>query len=254
MRALVIIMLQLLFVEFACGQTLSLKTANGHPMKYYISLPQNWNKEKTWPVVFILEAATKQFEENAKRFINARGNLPFILVAPINTNNGNQGRRDPELFPYSNETWNFIDAVGDCKFNAEGIRQIMIDVQKEFHAEDKIYITGFEAGAHDLWSIVFNHPEYLKGVAVVAGNFRDRCTSAPAKSDADHKRTLPIVSFVGSLDDYFGPNGKVYNQWESVKNLAMNNGFQNISETIVQGVGHEPMPKEVLYYFNSISR
>src|SRR5690242_4395765 len=98
--------------------------AENHPMQYYLSLPKGWSKDKQWPVVIILEAADKEYKKNMERFIAARGEMPFILVAPFNTNNGNQGRRDKKLFPYSTETWDYMDKVGDCQFNDEGIKNI----------------------------------------------------------------------------------------------------------------------------------
>jgi len=243
----------LLLLHFSCfGQgELRLKTAKGHPMMYFLSLPENWTASKRWPVVVVLESAAKEFKKNAERFVEARGNAPFILVAPLNTNNGNQGRKDPTVFPYSKETWDYIDRVGDCQFNSEGIRQIMIDVQNEFKGESKVFITGFEAGAHDLWSIVFNHPEYLKAAAPVAGNYRGRCISLDKISNDVSKNTLPIMSFVGEKDEGFGRSAPIYIQWLDVKKLAISNGFQNISETIVPNAGHVPMPKEVLNYFGS---
>jgi len=228
---------------------LQLKTATGHPMMYYISLPQNWTAEKSWPVVFILEAAEKEFKKNAERFVNARGSMPFILVAPINTNNGNQGRKDPAVFPYPKETWEYIDRVGDCQFNADGMKQIIRDVQKEFNGEGKIYLTGFEAGAHDLWSIVFNHPEYLKAAAPVAGNYRSRCVDINAISKDPSRSNLPIMAFFGQKDEYFGPAGKLSDQWTEPKNLANTNGYKAVSETILPDKGHVPLPQEVLSYF-----
>jgi hypothetical protein len=247
-------LLSLVFISafsFAQG-TLELKTANGHPMMYYVSLPKKWNAFKSWPVVFILEAAEKEFKKNAERFVDARGDMPFILVAPINTSNGNQGRKDPNVFPYSKETWEYIERVGDCQFNAEGIYQIMLDVQKQFHGEEKILITGFEAGAHDLWSIVFNHPEYLKAAVPVGGNFRNRCVTAGSISNHPAKRDIVIQSMVGSKDEIFGPEGTLYNQWQEAKDLATSHGYLNISEKILPDVAHTPVPKEVLVFFNSL--
>src|SRR5690242_9044419 len=72
---------------------LQLKTLDGHPMQYFVSLPKGWTPSKKWPVVLVLEAAEKEYKINAHRFIDARGDMPFIIVAPIHTNNGNQGRR-----------------------------------------------------------------------------------------------------------------------------------------------------------------
>lgn len=233
---------------------LQLKTASNHPIQYFISLPKGWNSTRKWPIVMILEAADKEYKINAERFVKARGNSPFILVAPYNTNNGNQGRRDPKVSPYSTETWDYIDKVGDCQFNSEGIHQIMLDVTKEYNGEEKIYLTGFEAGAHDLWSIVFNHPEYLKAAIPVAGNFRNRCVESSKISNDPSKKNLPIQSLVGELDEYFGPSGKIYNQWTEVKALASANGFASISETVIPKKGHVPMPEEVMAFINSLQK
>jgi poly(3-hydroxybutyrate) depolymerase len=238
---------------FSFGQgELQLKTASDHPMMYYISLPQNWSPSKSWPVIFILEAAEKEFKKNAERFVEARRSLPFILVAPINTNNGNQGRKDPTVFPYSKETWNYIDRVGDCAFNAAGINQIIHDVQKEFNGEGKIYLTGFEAGAHDLWSIVFNHPEYLNAAAPVGGNYRGRCVDVNAISKDPSRSNLPITALLGKNDEVFGPSGQLYNQWTDPKKLAQANGYNAVTEIVLADKGHEPLPQEVLAYFNKL--
>jgi predicted peptidase len=225
---------------------LQLKTASKHPMRYFISLPKGWNKTKKWPVLIVLEEAMKEYKINMERFVNARGESPFILVGPYNTNNGNSGRRDENIFPYSKETWDYMEKVGDCQFSDEGIHQIILEVVNDFNGEEKIYLTGFEAGAHALWSIVFNHPEYLKAAIPVAGNFRNRCIELSKISNDPSKKNLPIHSIVGEADDYFGPGGKVYNQWTEVKTLAMNNGFSNISETVIPKKAHVPMPEEVI--------
>jgi poly(3-hydroxybutyrate) depolymerase len=252
MKNLLLFFLLALSFCIAKSQELSLQKTKDHPIQYYLSLPQGWSKAKTWPVVVVLEAADKEYQKNAERFVAARGAMPFILVAPINTNNGNQGRRDPKLFPYSNETWNYMEKVGDCQFNDEGIGKIMKEVAILYNGENKIYVTGFEAGAHVLWSLVFNHPEWLNAAASVAGNFRNRCVEPSKISNSPSRKNLLIKSFVGDADDYFGPGGKVYNQWTEVKSLALSHGFENISETVIRGKGHVPMPEEVMNYFNSL--
>lgn len=233
-------------------EELALKTATNHPMQYYVSLPQGWNQSRTWPVVIILEAADKEFKKNAERFIKARGNYPFILVAPINTDNGNQGRRDPNVFPYTIETWDYIDKVGDCQFNNAGIKQIIKDITELYRGEGQVYITGFEAGAHGVWALVFNDPEYVKAAAPVAGNFRNRCVDESTLVKHKGVSDLPIQSFVGKEDSDFGPQGQIYNQWQAAKQLAVKQGFQNIKEVLIPGKQHEPMPAEVLDYFYSL--
>ena len=223
-----------------------------HPMQYFLSLPKNWSKARQWPVVVVLEAADKEYKKNAERFISTRGDMPFILVAPFNTNNGNQGRRDLKLFPYSKETWDYMEQVGDCQFNEEGLQSVIKEISAKYNGEPKVYLTGFEAGTHVLWATVFNHPEWLKAAASVAGNFRNRCVEPNKISTDPSRKNLPIKSFVGSKDEYFSPGGKIYNQWTEPKALATSHGFENISETVIQGKDHVPMPVEVMSYFNSM--
>jgi poly(3-hydroxybutyrate) depolymerase len=231
---------------------LQLQTATGHPMQYYISKPDKWNASRQWPVVVVFEAAEKMYLENLQRFITARGDMPFILVAPIHTNNGNQGRRDPALFPYSKETWDYIDKVGDCTFNDEGIAMIISDVKKLYNGEEKVFITGFEAGAHIVWQLTLNHPEMLRASAPVAGNYRSRCVDENNISGNASRSNLPVMAFASDRDDSFGPRSALYSQWTAARDLAIKNGYENVSETIVKGKGHVPLPNEVMSYFFSL--
>jgi poly(3-hydroxybutyrate) depolymerase len=251
----VLILPAYLFAQKNSNDTLQLKTAGNHPMQYFISLPDNWTKEKKWPVVVIIESADKEYKENALRFVRARKAMPFILVAPFNVNNSRQGRRDPKIFPYSEETWDMIDKTGDCKFNMDGITRIVADVQKQYNGEEKYFITGFEAGAHTVWQFLFQHPERLKAAAPVAGNYnQNSCMTAQAFSEDSSLVNLPVRGFSGSMDEAFGPNGIVYYQWKNARQAAVAHGYKNISETTIPGKGHIPLPTEVLSWFYDIWR
>lgn len=248
----------LLFSNFLSGQNISndsleLNTANNHPMQYFLSLPEKWTKEKQWPIVVIIESADKEYKENALRFVRSRRELPFILIAPFNVNNSRQGRRDPKIFPYSEATWDFIDKTGDCKFNMEGITQIVADVQHRYNGEHKFFITGFEAGAHTVWQYVFQHPERLKAAAPVSGNYnQNSCMTESLFSKDPSLINLPVMGFSGSTDTLFGPGAMLYYQWKNATQAASEHGYKNISETIVPGKGHSPFPAEVLNWFFTI--
>jgi poly(3-hydroxybutyrate) depolymerase len=176
-----------LHAQFKSDDSLKLVTASGHPMQYFLSLPDKWTKAKKWPIVVIIESADKEYRENALRFVRARKDMPFILVAPFNVNNSRSGRRDPNVFPYSPATWDIIEKTGDCKFNMEGISQIVADIQKQYNGEEKFFITGFEAGAHTVWQFLFQQPEKLKAAAPVSGNYnQNSCMSEPAFSKTLH--------------------------------------------------------------------
>lgn len=232
------------------SDSLLLKTAKGHPMQYYISLPKGWKKEQQWPVVVVIESADKEYRENALRFVRARKDMPFILVAPFNVNNSRSGRRDPAVFPYSEATWDYIDKTGDCKFNMDGLTQLIADIQQEYNGEAQYYITGFEAGAHTVWQMLFQHPERLKAAAPVAGNYnRNSCMEEPLFSKDPSRVNLPVRGFAASLDSSYGPHGIVYSQWLNARQQAVIHGYTNIAEMIVPGKGHVPLPAEVMNWF-----
>jgi poly(3-hydroxybutyrate) depolymerase len=251
-KAIIVLLLLQMSTTYGQPATLELKKASNHPIQYYVSLPANWSSKSKWPVVIVLEAAEKQFKTNAERFITARKDMPFIIVAPFITTNGQQGHNDPSIYPYSPAVWDTINKVSICKFDINGLRSIINDVKKDFFGSDKVFITGFEAGTHLVWAMIFQHPELLSAAAPVAGNYRSRCMENNSFSNDDSRTTLPIKNFTGSNDKDFGPDGRFHSQYLEGKNLALSHRYKNISETEVPGKAHVPLPEEVLNYFNSI--
>jgi predicted peptidase len=231
---------------------LLLKKASDHPIQYLVSLPDNWSANTKWPVVIVVSDAEKRFKKDAEEFILARKKLPFIIISPFITTNGNQGHRDSTIYPYSSSVWDTIDKLTICKFDMDGVQSIIKDVQKNYSASGKVFITGFEAGAHLVWAMIFNHPELLYAAAPVAGNFRNRCLEIGSFSNDPLRAQLPIKNFTGSEDQDFGLKGRIYSQYLEAKALALSHGYKTISETEMQGKGHVPLPSEVLDYFNSV--
>lgn len=254
MKNITVFLLLISKISVADGQpaTVELKKARDHAMKYYISLPNGWTADKKWPVVIAVESAEKQFRQNAERFITARKDMPFIIVVPFNTTNGQQGHKDSTIYPYSKVVWDTIDKVSICKFDIDGLQSIVKDLKANYGAADKVFITGFEAGTHLVWAMIFQHPELLYAAAPVAGNYRSRCMENDQFSTHDARLRLPIKNFTGADDKGFGVNGTVYNQYLEARKLAIAYGYQNISETEVAGKGHEPLTENVLEYFYSI--
>lgn len=232
--------------------TLELKKASAHPIQYYISLPANWSSKSMFPVVIVLEDAHKEFKKNAERFIAARKDMPFIIVAPFITTNGQQGHKDSTIYPYSKSVWDSIDKISVCKFDMDGLQNIIKDVRTTYSGSEKVFITGFEAGTHLVWAMIFHHPESLYAAAPVAGNYRGRCMESNTFSENGSSIQLPIKNFTGSEDKDFGTDGRIYNQYLEAKNLALLHGYKNISETEVVGKSHVPLPDEVLKYFDDV--
>ncbi len=257
MRKKLILIASLLYLvrmqtSTAAEPVLLQKTASKHAMQYFVSLPKNWRADRSWPIVIAVEAAEKEFKENAKRFAEARGDLPFIIVTPINVTNGNAGQRDPAVYPYSVATWDAIAKDGICNFDINGLLNVLQDVRREYHGEEHVYLTGFEAGAHLVWAMTFRHPEQLAAAAPIAGNYRGRCMEDGKFSDNPARNKLPIHAMQGQLDAGWGPGSSAYAQWLDAKTLAQAHGYRNISETAVPDKVHAPMPEAVLEYFASL--
>lgn len=255
-KALYFILCYMVFLTTSAQQNLKesciLKKAGAHSIQYYISLPEGWNKKQQWPIVISAEAADKKFKANAVRFAEARKDLPFIIVVPIIVTNGNYGIKDHKIYPYSNDVWDEIDKKGACWFDETGILAILKDVKKQYNGSDKIFMTGFEAGAHIVWTMLFNHPQIIKAAAPVAGNYIGRCVNADQINKTASGSNTVIKAFYGQQDQLFGLGGTLYKQWLQARDLAIKNGYKNISEVSVAHKGHEPMPAEVLAWFQEI--
>ena len=241
-------------VASASAEPLRLETAEGHPMQYYVSPPRGWSAARSWPIVVVVEAAEKEFEANARRFVDARGDLPFIIVAPIVVTNGRQGQRDPRVYPYSPATWDAIERDGVCGFDLEGLGRVLDKVRRTYRGEERVFATGFEAGAHLVWALVLQRPETLRAAAPVAGNYMGRCVDESAISTHPARADLPVQAFVGADDEPMGPRGPLHAQFERARKLAQEHGYRAVSETLVRGKGHVPMPGEVLAFFAGLAR
>src|SRR4051812_3613022 len=94
-----------LFLCFAVQAPVAHRSASTHPMQYDISLPRGWTKGKKYPVVLVIESANREFRKTLDLFAKARGDKPFILVAPYVLTNGGAAARFKEAYPYDEKVW-----------------------------------------------------------------------------------------------------------------------------------------------------
>lgn len=231
-----------------------LKTASTHPIQYYLSLPEGWVAGKKWPVVVIIESADREFLQAATAFAQARGHQPFILVTPLVVTNGGSGYRSVPTYHYSDPVWERIQNSGPFNFDVDGITAIMVDVSRQYGGEDKYFVTGFEAGGHTVWGMIFNHPEVLRGAALVCPNYLGRWVDETHISSAPGRSALPIRNLVGTKDVLCQPGRPIYTQMQNAMTVADAHGYKNGSLVRVEGKGHERLAEEVLAYFSSLSR
>jgi hypothetical protein len=120
-----------------------LKTARNNPMQYYISLPNNWTPDKTWPIVVTIDGANKDFLGNIKGFMRARNDLPFIIVTPFVVSNGPNNDHSP--YSYSDAVWQQIAQVGVAQFDYDGLMAVLSDVRKDYNGKAKFFMSAWSA-------------------------------------------------------------------------------------------------------------
>lgn len=228
-----------------------LKTASNHPIQYYLSLPEGWVAGRKWPVVVVIDSAEREFLQAATAFAQARGSRPFILVTPLVVTNGGTRYRSVPTYHYSDPVWERIDS-GPFQFDSDGITAIMQDVVKQYGGDDKYFITGLEAAGHTIWGMLLNHPEAVRGAALVCPNYLGRWVDEKHISSAAGRSNLPIRNFVGTKDDLCSAGHPIYMQMQTAMSTAESHGYKNVSLTRVEGKGHERLADEVLAYFSSL--
>jgi poly(3-hydroxybutyrate) depolymerase len=224
-----------------------------HPMHYFVSLPTGWTRDTPWPVVIVITDADRAFAATARRFADARGSSPFIVVVPLVLSGGPTAQAHMTDFDYSQDTWALVGRVGNCRFDEDGLSAIIADVHERYNGDTRVLLTGLEAGGHVVLSQLFNHPERVRGVAAVAPNFLMRCVTADGPP-AGASSTIPVRGFHGSADSMYVSTSQPWlrQQWAKADSLARARGFSNVTDTLIPGAGHDAMPREVLAFFSSL--
>ncbi len=207
--------------------------ATTHPMRYYISLPKDWSPNRKWPVLVAPSAHYGDKGRNIAIFAAERDarKAGFILVAPLVIN----ADRVAEMTEYRGAVADAISAADAAspsgrrdetargKFDSEGIRAILQDVQKLYRGEDKVYITGFSSSTHVAYMFLFTHPELLKGVIINSGVYLGRGV------DEDHipflnspERARLLIKYIVGEED---PGYKKYSEnWQETKAKLLHYG------------------------------
>ena len=223
-------------------------------MQYHLALPAGWTVQKTWPVVVVIPDATRDFSGNAVAFVRARGNQPFILVAPHVLTCGGANYRASDSYHYTDAVWQEAERVGAFRFDSEGIAAVVTDVHQLYGGEDKYFLTGWEAGGHTVWAMIFQHPEALRGAVPVTSNYLGRWTNETNFSKNAARVSLPVrIFFCGVVPDELKAGwNHLHDQTTTAIRDAEAHGFRPIPLTVVEGRPHGPLADEVLAYFSSL--
>jgi poly(3-hydroxybutyrate) depolymerase len=130
---------------------------NGVLHRYVVYLPENWNRQQTWPFILFLHGSGERGSEGmdqtqiglpqAIRLHPER--WPFVVVMP--------------QVPFNHHHWTDPDmmAMAIAALNTE---------MKEFHGDpDRVYLTGLSLGGYGVWEIAREYPHRFAALVPVSG-------------------------------------------------------------------------------------
>ena len=235
---------------------ISAHQATTHPMRYHLALPAGWTADRAWPVLVVIPDAGREFEANLQRFVAARGDRPYILVAPEVLSCGGARTRTPDHYSYTRAEWDSLAGLYDFSFEDAGLAWVLTDVHRLWHGESRAFLTGWEAGGHTVWAQALRHPERWRGVAPVTTNYQRRGLDSASFSRAPERASLPIQAFRCGAPTGAAIGAMPFTDRQTALALrdAREHGFRPQPVRVVQHADHGPLPEAVLAWCDSLCR
>lgn len=225
-----------------------------HPMRYHLALPSGWSARTEWPVLVVIPDAHRDFKAILEQFVLARGDRPYILVAPEVLSCGGAGSRTPDHYTYSRAEWDSLQGGDDFAFEDAGLRTVLADVRKNWRGEPKAFLTGWEAGGHTVWAQAFRQPELWRGVAPVTSNYQRRGVDSKSVARGPERTSLPIQPFLCGAPTGENAQAVPYAGQQTATALrdAQEHGFRPRPVRVVPNQDHGPLPEAVLAWCDSL--
>jgi pimeloyl-ACP methyl ester carboxylesterase len=180
---------------------LVLRQATTCSMQYYVSLPPGYERrpDRKWPILFVLIGMRGDCQSAARGFVRARGRLPAIVVVPFTTSNN----IDPVLDKYRPlQHWRHPLPPEWWADDEAGILAIHRELQQEFNADDRFYLTAFSSGGLVGFHMLFTHPDHLAGAVLVCPNFFDNNYAERRPQVSTQALDVPVYVMLGEKDPY----------------------------------------------------
>ncbi len=228
------------------------RTATAHPMHYFVSLPSDWNKLRSWPVIVVIPDAEREFRKTASTFAAASGSQHFVIVVPMVLGGGGTAQQHKNDFDYPDSVWRIADRTGTCDFDEDGISAVLDDVDRLYRTDPRIFLTGWEAGGHVVIPQLLRHPERIRAVVVTTPNFQGRCVVPATRSLTNAESRIPVRVFGGDKDPAWTGTSPLVIQSARFDSLAKVRGFRNVSDSLIKNGGHGALAANVVGYFASL--
>ena len=229
-----------------------LMVAPGQDFAAYVSFPKGWKAGKSHPVLVSVDGAGANFLGNARAFRNGRGSRGFITVAAhaLSCTNAIDKKKYPAYPQALIDRWN----GRRVDFDVPGLLALLDFLHEHFDAEKQVAITGFSGGGNLCYGFTLRHPDRVRCAAPACANFVPSLASGAAKPEGGGP---PVHVMTGEKDPHrYLTHGKTPPGIEEQTDWAMKafeeQGFTKVTRTMLPGVGHSSLVKQVWDYVDEI--
>jgi poly(3-hydroxybutyrate) depolymerase len=217
----------------------------GTSMRYLVSLPEQWEAGRTWPVVVVVTGSNSNFPVIAKGYQTARGEMPFVVVVPATVSSGSKiiAERYPHLPAGELAKYAGAGLAAKLAYDADGIDRMLADVRARFGGERKVYLSGFSMGGSLAWYMAANRGDRMHVVFhVCAGIPRPTDSILPPGAEPVDP-DVPIFSFQGGKDHM---REGIEADWTRARAFVKAHGLTNVRR-VVTWRAHSWHYEEILY-------
>lgn len=197
------------------AQSIPVKLTSGNAvaegsLHYWLFLPENYSKDKKFPLMLFLHGAGERGDNN----------LPLVKV-----------HGPPKLVESTRKDFPFIVVSPQCPkgswWNTEHLFKLLDEVEAKYSvAKDQVYVTGLSMGGYGTWKLIAEQPKRFAAAIPICGGGDPKT--------ADQLVDLPIWVFHGDKD------GAVkLEQSEKMVHAIKEAGGKLVKLTVYPGVGHD---------------
>lgn len=157
-------------------------TSSGEEVRFLLYLPDNFDSQEEWPLIFFLHGnggtgynIEKIVKENGlPEKLETEKDFPFVVISP---------QLPSGLWP------SYIDPMDELLTHIS--ETIAVDT-------NRLYLTGLSRGAYGVWNYALKYPDHFAAIAPVAGGAS--LSSNPVPDSICTLKDLPIWAFHGEAD------------------------------------------------------
>ncbi len=242
-------------LEKAAQKDILLLGSTAQDLMAFVSLPRDWKRGKSYPVLVGVEGAGCNFLGYLRGMTGARGSRSAIVVSPMTLSNTNdlQPARYPAYPKALLERWN----GNRIEFDGPGVEAVLAEVRRRFGGEEKVFVTGFSGGGNWCYYKLLHDPGGVRGAAPCCANFAGY--GAQDAPGAGPSGGPPVHIFTGEKDEHrdftFGKKDSpgIEPQTDRAVEALKRLGYARVERTMVKGAGHSALPDQVWKFVDEVT-